>query len=169
MTGGGSLMVVGETDEETGEMHALNSLYYPDHQPLSAGSEALLKDYYAHDAMLYGYTHGREVDNWETYTPVEGCVTRSFIAPGRRALCLQLLNLDKQLMWADVSGSASVKKDFTVSMKLPEGLQATAVFYASPDSPEFQLPVELPFTQSAGQVQIRVPELAVHGTVIIRY
>jgi hypothetical protein len=169
MTGGGSLMVVGEPDETTGRMHALNSLYYPDHQPLSAAGEALLKAYYAHDAMLYGYTHGREVDNRDAYVPVEGCVTRSFISPVRRALCLQMLNLNNQSKWSEVPGSVSVKKDFPVSMVLPEGVRPTAVFYASPDSPQYQLPVKLAFELQNGQVLFSVPELAVYGTVIVQY
>lgn len=169
MTGGGSLMVVGEPDEATGQMHALNSLYYPDHQPLSAANEALLKAYYAHDAMLYGYTHGRGVENWATYVPVEGCVTRSFIAPGRRALCLQMLNLDNQPKWSEVPDSIFVKKDIAVSMALPDEVRPSAVYYASPDSPQYQIPVEIPFELQQGQVLFNVPELTVYGTVIVQY
>jgi hypothetical protein len=119
--------------------------------------------------MLYGYTHGREVDNRDAYVPVEGCVTRSFVAPDRRALCLQMLNLGNEPKWSEVPGSVSVKKDFPVSMALPDGLRPTAVFFASPDSPQYQLPVEIPFELQNGQVLFTVPELAVYGTVIIQY
>ncbi len=169
MTGGGSLMVVGEPDEATGTMHALNSLFYPDHQPLSQANYDVLQRYYQHDAMLYGYTHGRHVENWNAYIPVAGCLTRAFHAPKRRAICLQLLNIGNQRKWTEAPFPVPAKQALAITFKLPEGIRPQKVYYASPDSPAHQLPKSIPFEQAGDKLTLTVPKLINHGSVIVQY
>ncbi len=169
MTGGGSLMVAGEPDDATGTMHALNSLYYPDHQPMSQENEALLRRYYQHDALLYRYTHGSDVQNLPLRVPVEGCITRAFQAPDHSAITVQLLHVGNDPDWAAVPAYFPARSKVTLTIPLPSGLKPEAIYYTTPDSPEYQLPQALPFEFERGQVRLTLPELQVHGSVIIRY
>ncbi|MGE9295837.1 MAG: glycoside hydrolase family 66 protein, partial [Puniceicoccales bacterium] len=170
MTGGGSLMVAGEPDESTGTMHALNSLYYPDHQPMSDDNADVLLRYYKHDALLYEYTHGGSVQNLDLRVPLDGGITRSFHAPDRNAICVQLLNLSNQPKWTEPVASVSARKNVTVNISLPSDVNPLSVYYASPDTAAYHLPTELDFTTGQnGEISVLVPELVVHGTLIINY
>ncbi|MBK1858039.1 glycoside hydrolase family 66 protein [Cerasicoccus arenae] len=167
MTGGGSLMVVGEPDESTETMHALNSLYYPDHQPLTKTNADVLKRYYAHDAMLYEYTHGGNVSNLDLRVPLDDGITRSYYAPHRNAICVQLLNLSGHPDWSDAPSSISTRRNVAVNIPLPESITPQAIYFASPDSDAYQFPTQLDFDTQSDQVSISIPELIVHGTIII--
>ncbi|WP_269542551.1 glycoside hydrolase family 66 protein [Cerasicoccus fimbriatus] len=169
MTGGGSLMVAGEPDEAAGEMHALNSLYYPDHQVLPEDHAELLKRYYAHDAMLYEYTHGGNVSNLDLRVALADGITRSFHAPDRNAICVQLLNFSGQPEWDDSPASISPRRDVAVNVPLPQCISPQAVFFASPDSTEYELPKSVNFELKDQSITVTVPELLVHGTIIINY
>ena len=167
MTGGGSLMVAGEPDET--RMHGLNTLFYPDHQPLREGNEAILRDYNRHDAMLLGYTHGRDVFNTDLQVSVPGCIVRTFAAPKNRSLVLQFLHSGDDGKWsADVPPPAPMVNQ-EVSIPLPGGIAPKAVFYSSPDAPALQTPVRLDFDVVGGILRTSLPELQVHGTLILRY
>jgi len=169
MTGGGSLMVVGEPDEKTGTMHGLNTMFYPDHQPLRDGNEAILRAYNRHDAMLLGYTHGHDVFNTGLQISLPGCIARTFAAPKNRALVVQLLHFGENSRWSsDVPPPTSMVNQ-EVSIPLPGGIAPKAVYYASPDVPALQTPVPLDFDAAGGILRTSLPELQVHGTLILRY
>ena len=169
MTGGGSLMVAGEPDEKTGAMHGLNTMFYPDHQPLPAGNEDLLRAYYRHDAMLLGYTHGRDVFNTDVQVSLPGCIARTFAAPLNRALVVQFLHYGEDSKWSSDAPPPTPMVNQEVSVPLPGGVAPKAVFYASPDVPALQNPARLDFDAVGGTLRTALPELQVHGTLILRY
>jgi hypothetical protein len=135
MTGAGSLMVVGEPDEKAGEMHALHTLYYPDHKPLTAGNEEIVRAYYALDALLLGYTHGSGVQNTNLYPEVPGCITRTYAAPTTRSLVVQLLHIGPEARWSTAAEEVPAKVNSEVNLELPGGIAPSAVYFASPTCP----------------------------------
>lgn len=169
MTGAGSLMVVGEPDESKGEMHALNTLYYPDHRPIPPDNEALLRDYYRHDALLLGYTHGRAVVNTDLEQPVPDCITRTYAAPEKRALVVQLLHTGTEKRWSVEAPLPAPKVNTEVLFDLPGGVAPRNVLFASPDVPALHTPIKLDFEVADGKLRTLLPELQVHGTLILQY
>ncbi|MEO0796879.1 MAG: glycoside hydrolase family 66 protein [Verrucomicrobiota bacterium] len=169
MTGGGSLMVAGEPDEASSTMHALNSLYYPDHQAMSAANTDLLRRYYKHDAMLYEYSHGDGVKNLDLRVPVEGSITRAFHAPEKNAMCLQLLRVGDRPDWSDAPASISPAHNLEVSFNLPDDVSVKEVFYATPDTPAYHSPTRIEFAEVSGRISFTIPELIVHGSIIAVY
>ena len=170
MTGAGSLMVLGEPDEKTGEMHALNTLYYPDHKPVAAANEAVLAAYYAHDAMLLGYTHGREVENTELEMEVPGCITRTYAARAKHALTIQLFQPGAEPRWtANDAPEPPAKVNTEVALSLPGNVAPKSVFYVTPDVSALQTPVKLDFAVANGKLRTLLPELHVHGTLLLNY
>ncbi len=169
MTGAGSLMVAGEPDEEKEEMHALNSLYYPDHQPLSRENEGILRDYYRYDALLYGYTHGSGVVNSGIEVSSPGCITRSYGVPGRRAFVVQFLNIGYDKLWASKNPLPDSLRNKEISFHLPAGVKLREAWFGSPDTPELQVPAKIDFDQSGTLVRTLLPKLRVHGTLIFFY
>lgn len=169
MTGAGSLMVVGEPDVQNRVTHGLNTLFYPDHQPLRSGNEELLRDYYRHDAMLYGYTHGRHVYNVNCRVDVPDCITRVYAAPLHRALIVQLLHAGPDRRWSADLQPLPPKLDEEVTFQLPADFPPRQVFYATPDFVGLQRPVQLDFKVDAGRFRTFVPRLDVHGTLILQY
>jgi hypothetical protein len=169
MTGGGSLMVVGEPDEENRTMHGLNSLFYPDHKPLRSGNSEMVAAYYGHDAMLLGYTHGRNVHNTPLRADFPESITRTFAAPDRRALVVQILRAGENRRWTADVPLPEPKRDGLLTMPLPGGAAPREVFFASPDSNRFRHPMPAAFETSGDTLKVNIPELSVHGTVIIRY
>lgn len=169
LTGGGSLMVVGEPDETTGTMHALNSLYYPDHQPLAKRKTDLVRRYNFHDAMLFGYTHGPEVENLELRLPLPDCITRAFHAPERNAITVQILHTAGSPNWADVPVELEQIEHVDATLPLPASIKPTAVYYASPDYPEYQVPVALDYAVDGDEVSVSIPVLSVLGSLIYVY
>jgi hypothetical protein len=169
MTGAGSLMVVGEPDESKGEIHALSTLYYPDHRPLPPGNETLLRDYYRHDALLLGYTHGRDVVNTDLEQPVPDCISRTYAAPQKRALIVQLLHTGTEKRWSVDAPLPAPKVNSEVSLDLPGGVAPRNVFFASPDVPWLQTPKKLDFEVAGGKLRTLLPHLQVHGTLILQY
>ena len=169
MTGGGSLMVAGEPDEKTGTMHGLNTMFYPDHQPMPAGNEELLRAYYRHDAMLLGYTHGRDVFNTDLQVSLPGCITRTFAAPKNRALVVQFLHYGDNSKWSSDAPPPTPMVNQEVSVPLPDGIAPKAVYYASPDVSALKNPVRLDFDTTGGTLRTSLPELQIHGTLILRY
>jgi len=169
MTGGGSLMVAGEPDDQTGQMHALNSLYYPDNQPMSPELEKVLKNYYAQDALLFRYTHGKDVTETSIHVEVPECVVRVLAAPTHRALVVQLLHTGSEGRWSVTVPEAEELKEFPIEFDAPGGKPPKRVMYVSPDSDNLQLPVPIKWEFKQGKMKFVVPSLAVHGTVVIQY
>lgn len=169
MTGAGSLMAVGEPDAQSDKMHALHTLYYPHHQPLSAADEQILRDYYRFDALLYGYTHGKGVVNTDLSNPVAGCLTRTYAVPAKHSLVVQVLNVATEKKWTVDSPAAAPKVHCEVTLELPGGVDPKAVYFASPDKPALQTPVKLDFDAQGGRLRTLLPELRVHGTLVLQY
>lgn len=169
MTGGGSLMVVGEPDEENGVMHGLNSLFYPDHTPLRSGNDELVGNYYAHDAMMLGYTHGRNVFNTEIGAEFPGSITRVYAAPDRRTLVVQILRAGEDRLWAADVPFPEVLRGGVLTMPLPGGVAPVKVCFASPDSARYRHPVPVEFETDGDEVRVTIPELRVHGTLVLQY
>jgi hypothetical protein len=169
MTGGGSLMVAGEPDEVSGRLHGLRSLYYPDHLAMSAESEAVLRNYYRHDAMLYGYTHGEEVVNTRLNVSVPACMVRSFAAPGKRALVVQVLNPGGEARWSAEPRPTPPREAVPLTIDLPEGVAPRRLWFASPDSKDFHEPVGLDFDLAEGRLSSSIPELQFYATIILEY
>jgi hypothetical protein len=169
MTGAGSLMAVGEPDEKAGRMHALNTLFYPDHQPLAPENEALLRDYYRFDVLMLGTTHGAGVHNTPLDSAIPGCVTRTYAAPAAKTLAVQILNVQDDTKWTLDTPAAAPRRDVPVALELPGGVAPRAVLFASPDIPALQKPVALSFELSGGTLRASLPELHSHGVLILRY
>ena len=169
MTGGGSLMVVGEPDEKNSTMHGLNSLFYPDHQPLRSGNAELIRDYYGHDAMLFGYTHGKNVHNTAIDARLEGAITRTYAAEGRDALVVQILRAGEDRRWTVDVPLPEPLADQILEVPLPGDVKPRAVYFASPDNEAFRLPVPAEFSVENGVARVTLPELRVHATVILQY
>lgn len=169
MTGGGSLMVVGEPDEKNRTMHGLNSLYYPDHQPLRSGNAELIRDYYRHDAMLFGYTHGKNVHNTPIEAKLDGAITRTYAAEGRDALVVQVLRAGEDRRWTVEAPLPETLHQQVLEVPLPGGVAPREVYFSSPDSEEFRLPVPVKFSIEDGRARVILPELRVHATVILQY
>jgi len=169
MTGGGSLMVVGEPDEENGTMHGLNSLFYPDHQPLRSGNAELIRDYYRHDAMLFGYTHGKNVHNTPIEGKLDGAITRAYAAEGRDALVVQVLRAGEDRRWTVEAPLPETLYEQVLKVPLPGGVAPREVYFSSPDSEGFRIPVPVKFSVEDGRARVILPELRVHATVILQY
>lgn len=169
MTGGGSLMVVGEPDEKNGVLHGLNSMFYPDHQPLVSGNEELLRAYYRHDAMWLGFTHGKNVHNTRLEAKAPGCITRTYAAPEHRALVVQLFHAGPDGRWTVPSPMPEMLQDLKVALPVPGGVTPANVYYSSPDHPQFAMAAPVPFEMQGGTCIITVPGLRVHGTLVLAY
>jgi hypothetical protein len=169
MTGGGSLMVAGEPDEKTGQMHALNTLYYPDNQPMSTENEDILRAYYRHDAMLFSYTHGQDVFNTGIDCPLPGCITRTFAAYAKRCLVIEFLRTGPDERWTTETPTPAPGTNSEVALSLPGGIAPEAVYFATPDVPALQIPARLDFDTTAGQLTTLLPALPVYGTLILQY
>ncbi|KAJ3043411.1 hypothetical protein HDV00_005109 [Rhizophlyctis rosea] len=170
MTGGGTLMAVGEPDENTGTMHALNSLYYPDHQPLSEANADLLQRYYAHDALMYGLTHGQGVVNvdLDVVVNVPGCVARTFAAADRRAVVVNVLWVGGEWTWTS-DLEVDPKNGVDIVIHVGDGVSPVEVWYHSPDSEVYAKGVKVEFKVGEGKVKAMIPQRWNHGTVTLRF
>lgn len=169
MTGAGSLMVAGEPDEKTGTMHGLNSLFYPDHQPLAPDAEAVLRAYSDFDAAMFGVTHGRGVENSALDNPISGCITRTYAVPAKKMVVVQMLSVADERKWTANTPAGAPRKNVEVALDLPAGVAPTQVLFASPDNPTFAKPSKLDFKVQNGRLQTSLPELQSYGALILRY
>jgi len=119
--------------------------------------------------MLLGYTHGRDVFNTDLQVSLPGCIARAFAAPKNRALVVQFLHFGENSRWSSDSPPPTPMVNQEVSIPLPGGITPKAVFYASPDSPALRNPVPLDFDVAGGALRTSLPELQVHGTLILKY
>jgi hypothetical protein len=169
MTGAASLMVAGEPNEKSGQMHGLNSLFYPDHQALLPEAERVLQEYYAFDALMYGTTHGRDVKNTTLDMAIPGCITRTYAAPAKKALVVQMLNVANEQKWSAVTPESAARKNLEVVFDLPGGIAPRSLLFASPDAPALQKPVNLDFEVQNGRLRALLPELQSYGALVFRY
>lgn len=169
MTGGGSLMVAGEPNAERNRLHGLRSLYYPDHQSLSEAAQSVLKAYYRHDALLYGFTHGEGVFPVELGAGLPRTIVRSVASPSKRTLCLQLLHFGDEARWSVAPAEVPAHPAPTLSFVLPGGEEPESVLYASPDLPGYSVPRPVRFERDGRRIHIELPELRIHGTILLRY
>lgn len=166
ITGGGSLMIVGEPNERTGQMHALNTLYYPSNVALPSENVEIIRRYNQFDAMLYGYNHGRMVKNYETTFYMPGCVSRAFENESG-AITVMLLNNGKQMTWDSLRKEVVPLRDVVAAINVPSCRKIARVLFASPDDEKWLIPVELDFEQKEGYVRVLVPELHTLGAIIL--
>ena len=162
-------MVVGEPDEKNGVLHGLNSMFYPDHQPLVSGNEELIRAYYRHDAMWLGFTHGKNVYNTRIDAKASDCITRTYAAPEHRALVVQLFHAGPDGRWSVPSPMPKTLQNLKVEVPVPGGPRPKNILYSSPDHPQLANPSPVPFEMKDGVCVISVPELRVHGTLVIEY
>ncbi len=122
-----------------------------------------------HDALLLGYTHGRDVVNTDLEQPVPDCITRTYAAPQKQALVVQLLHTGSEKRWSVDAPLPTPKVNTEVSFELPGGVAPRSVLFASPDVPALHTPVKLDFEVADGKLRTLLPELQVHGTLILQY
>lgn len=169
MAGGASLMVAGEPNPETGHPHGLNSLFYPDHTPLPPGSQEVLRAYNLHDALHFGLTHGRNVQNVETAAHLPDCLVTAFAAPDHQALTLRILHYGKEPRWTVDPGPVSPLEDQVLRFPLPGGAEPKQVLFSSPDGMEFDAPKPIPFTVKDGTIEIPLPAIQTLATLTLYY
>ncbi|MCB2156836.1 hypothetical protein KQI84_18310 [bacterium] len=168
MTGGGSLMVVGEPDELNHQMHALNSLYYPDNVAIPLQNVQIVRDYNMFDALLFGRNHGRNVANYETTSYMPGTVVRGF-QNDRGEITVTLLNNGEQMTWNAPRPDVKPLTNEEIAINLPANATVTQVLYGSPDDPAMMQPFPVDFEQTDGFVRLLIPRLHTFGAVIIKY
>lgn len=167
ISGGGSLMIAGEPNERTGEMHALNSLYYPDNVPIPAANVDIIRAYNQFDAALYGLNHGPIVANLPTRFFLPGCATRAFRNDAGTVTVL-LLNHGDLSDWNQRREPPEPIRNREVAIDVPQGTTVDQVFYFSPDSPALILPQALDFEQRGEFVRTIVPELHTLGALVLK-
>lgn len=167
IAGGGSLMIAGEPNELTGEMHALNTLYYPDNVAIPAENAAIIRDYNLFDAKLYGYNHGRMVKNYPTTLYIPGCAVRGFENPAGD-ITVTLLNSGDMATWDTVRPEPAPITNREIAIAVPEDREFSHVLYLSPDDSDFHLPVSLDFERKDGYIRTIAPHLHTTGALILK-
>lgn len=167
ITGGGSLMIAGEPNERTGEMHALNTLYYPDNVAIPEENVRIIHRYNQFDAMLYGHNHGRMVDNYDTTLYIPGSVVRAF-QNDRGDITVLFLNPGEMRTWDQERVDAEPVTNREVAINVPPGMEVDRVLYLSPDKDALMIPMALDFEHTGGYVRTLVPYLDTTGAIIIK-
>lgn len=168
MTGGGSVMVAGEPDEEKPQMHALNTLYYPDNVVMSSENRTILQNYYFFDALLYGIKHGPQVSNIKTEITIPGCTVRGFNSD-KNFLIFSFLHHGMNYQWDIPIKQPEELKNYEIAFKLPFKRKVMDVYYGSPDYQELLIPQKLDFEIKGRHVRTLLPRLKVYGVLLIRY
>lgn len=168
LLGGASLMAAGEPDETKGQMHGLQSLYYPDHQPMPAETFEVLRAYNRHDALLYGLTHGAEVQNSDWAPRIPEFLSTARVSPMRRTVAIQLLRTGPEPRWYRSVESPPLG-DRVFRFDLPPGVQPKEVFYASPDHAETANFRTCRFRIAEGTLEVAVPKFHTYGTLILQF
>ncbi|MEM9065925.1 MAG: glycoside hydrolase family 66 protein [Planctomycetota bacterium] len=186
IAGGGTLMVAGEPDESAGVMHALNTLYYPDHRPMTTEAYEVLRSYNRFDAMLYGLNHGSAraasfadvavVHDGAFVDPADAdLVTHTFWASNLNALTVTLLNAGPDERWDEPPADRVVREGFSLRVRASRlrprdgGVRG---YFVSPDDPEWSVPrpIEVRVEDDgvgSAWVVADVPSLDVLGAVIL--
>ncbi len=167
LVGGGSLMIAGEPNEVTGEMHALNSLYYPDNVAIPGENTEIIRRYNVFDAILYGLNHGRMVENYRTSLFVPGCVARGF-RNDRGDITVMLLNNGEQVRWDEARTAPDPLVHREVAIDVPANMEVRQVLYLSPDAEDPGLPLKVDFERKGNTVRTLIPELHTTGALVIK-
>jgi len=168
MTGGGSLMVAGEPDEINGEMHALNTLFYPDNAAMPQENFEILRNYYIYDALLYRFTHGKNVSNIETDFELPGCIIRAF-ETDEDYIVINILHNGKNYEWNRIINAPGALENYEIAFKMPDTKKPAAkVLYGTPDCDELLIPRELDWEFKDGYVRALIPKLQAFGTLLIK-
>lgn len=168
MTGAGSVMIAGEPDEVNNKMHGLNSLYYPDNLPMPEENFETIKNYYKYDALLYGITHGKNVNNIDMELRLPGVIVRA-LDSDKKYLVINLLHTADNREWNKKNIIPKPLENYEIAFKMPEGKTAVKLYYGSPDYPELMTPVELDWELKDGFVRTLLPRLEVFGALLIKY
>lgn len=168
MTGGGSVMVAGEPDERRGEMHALNSLYYPDNVAMPQENFDILRNYNFLDALLYRITHGANVINLETDVQMPGCVVRGFDS-GEGTLAVQILHTGANREWSRAISIPAMRTGADIAISMPALKRPVDVYYASPDFEDLMIPQKLDWEFKEGRLRVVIPRISVYGVLVIKY
>ncbi len=167
LAGGGSLMVAGEPNPTTGQIGALNTLYYPTYTLQSAENYGIIRDYNAHDAALYLRNHGATVRPLETDLAVDDTLVTSFRADdGAATWCfLRLAGADQ---WTSLATAPTVATNAEVTLTLPNRLTPRAVLYGTPDQSDLVYPKPLSFAELGnGTISVELPVLEYFGTLVV--
>jgi hypothetical protein len=168
MTGAGSLMVLGEPLEDTRAMQALSTMIYQQCVPLKPGMEAIVRDYYRFDALYYGLTHGKKVNNLPDYAPrIPSCIVKAYEVPEQKLVTVQILHTGPNTGWGFTAQPYEPLRNQRVTLPLPAGKPIQRVTYASPDSPDTLLAKDLAFTVNDNRVEAVIPELNTHGVLFL--
>lgn len=168
LTGGASLMVAGEPDPRTRRLRALRTLYYPDHVLMTKEAEAVLTAYNRHDAMLFGLTHGRDVHTVQVEASANQSYVRTFAAPKRKTLVAQVLVHGAEPRWSK-PWSSRPEGAVVLKLKVPGGVSPGNILFCSPDVEEWRTPHPIPARRRGEELQVRLPDGIVHGSVLISY
>ncbi len=166
ITGGGTVMVVGEPDERSYAMKALKSLYYPDAVPMLKDNYDTIHNYNQFDAMLFGWNHGPDVENMPVRVDLPDCLVRGFRnADGNVALTL--LHLEKNRTWTKVASLPPPLENQEIRLPWTEKNRPIRVLYVTPDHPALAEPREVDWDLTNGELRMMVPVLDVVGAVLI--
>ncbi|MEW6555830.1 MAG: hypothetical protein AB1349_00570 [Elusimicrobiota bacterium] len=165
MTGGGSVMVAGEPDEQNNRMHALNTLYYPDNVAMPDDNFGILKNYYTFDTLLYRITHGKNVNNLKSDFELPDCITREFLS--NRYIVVSILHNGNNSEWNQKVATPNTLENYEIAYTLPKNKKPVAVYYGTPDYEELLIPKSLDWELKDGYIRTLLPKLETYGVLII--
>jgi len=169
MTGAGSLMVVGEPDAKNRTMHALNSLFYPDHTAVRSGNHELLAAYYRHDTLLYGYTHGPKVVHVPLDIPFADGLTRTFAAQDRQTVAVQILRLGPDRRWSSPMPWPEPLREARLEIPKIAHAVPSRMLFSSPDATGFANPTPIEWKDQGGKLEVVLPPFCVHASLLLQY
>lgn len=168
MTGAGSVMIAGEPDEKNQKLHALNSLYYPDNVAVPEENVKIMQNYYLFDALLYGLSHGKNVNNLKSDFELPGCIIRTYDSD-KKYIVIQILHNEDNFQWNKKNHLPKPLKNHEIAYKMPKNKIPVSVYYGSPDFKEFLIPHSIDWEYKQGFVRTLIPKLQVYGTLLIKY
>lgn len=168
MSGGGSAMVAGEPDEIKDEMHALNTLFYPDNVAIPPENFEILRKYYLFDAIMYRITHGKNVKNMESDFELPGCIVRTFDS-GEKYIAVNILHNGENWSWGGKIKTPEMLENYEIAYKMPANKKPLKVYYGTPDFDALIIPRQLDWEIKEGYVRTLIPKLDAFGTLLIQY
>jgi len=170
IAGGGSFMVAGEPREQTYQIGALNSAYYPDNQPQSAENFRSIRNYNAHDAALYRLNHGQNVHRRPSNFTLSGCLIRE-MESSDGYFAVGILHTGPNRVWTDFNTHPGTLSNLPIRYKIPKNLEPMGVFYGTPDLDERVFPQALDwqFSETDCLVRCLIPHLEFYGTLLVKH
>ena len=80
-----------------------------------------------------------------------------------------MLNVENEKKWTTDTPASAPRKNLEVTLDLLGGVSPTGVVFASPDVAALQKPIRLDFDVAGGKMRTLLPELRVHGTLVLQY